>query len=208
MENENMATALTPLTAIVPDAVVAPLDFAETQDRIKILHNQVVEGLRRTTPTIIALGNELLAVKAQLPHGEFMKWFGNANFNFKARTARLYMGLAAAAANPKMACLATMEPYEALKKAKLISVKPISRKAKDETDGEEIINRDAPQSAERPTPQPAFKIGEISVEDTGESLIWNLTADWRNALANALADERAFERALQRGLLLKLEPQP
>jgi len=201
-----MNAALAPMAT--PELGATQLDLAETQDRIKILHNQVVEGLRRTTPTIIALGNELLAVKAQLPHGEFQKWFANANFNFKARTARLYMGLATAAANPKMATLATMEPYEAFKKAKLISVKPISRKAKDETDGEEIINRDAPQTTGLPSPGSAFKIGEVVVEDYGENLIWKLAADWRNALANALADERAFERALQRGLLLKLEPQP
>jgi len=215
MSDETMNAALTP--APTPEATAPlvaqqpngnePLDLAETRDRINILHTQVVEGLRRTTPTIIALGKELLAVKAQLPHGEFQKWFANAKFNFKARTARLYMGLAAAAAKPKGQLLATMEPYLAMKKVGLVKITPV-RKIKGEEKGGIAANQEAQQSTARPAAKTTFKIGEISVEDTGEALVWTLAADWRNALANALADERSFEKALQRGLLLKLEPQP
>jgi len=204
MQDENINTALTPVT--VPESI-APLDLSETRDRIKILHNQVVEGLRRTTPTIISLGKELLSVKAQMPHGDFTCWFNSSLFSFKIRTANMYMGLARAAA--KNARLAELEPYAAYQRAKLITVRPTSRTAKKEEKSDSTDPQSATQNAGPNETKSVFRIGEMFLEEVGESLQWKLTQDgWRNALANALADERGFEKALQRGLLLKLEPQP
>src|SRR5689334_573843 len=116
------ASIQAPGAALTPTASekCAPHDLANAKNRIEALHKEVVDGLRRTTPTIIKLGQELLAVKAQLPHGEFTSWFNGSSFSFKIRTANMYMGLARAA--EKNARLAELEPYAAYQRAKLITV--------------------------------------------------------------------------------------
>ena len=70
----------TPLAAEVAQRVQA------SADRIRLL-------VQRTLEDIIAVGQELLAVKETMPHGQFILWL-RAEFDWTERTAQRFMAVA------------------------------------------------------------------------------------------------------------------
>ncbi len=74
----------TALRVVSPE--VPATDLRDIADRIRA-------RLRRTTEDILATGNDLIAVKGRLDHGEFLKWLA-AEFSWTDRTARRYIAAA------------------------------------------------------------------------------------------------------------------
>lgn len=65
--------------------VDAALNARAAAERIKL-------RLKRTVEDIIEIGRELTAVKAELPHGEFLPWIA-AEFEMDKRTAFNFMSV-------------------------------------------------------------------------------------------------------------------
>lgn len=61
----------------------------EIQHIIK-LHNDIVDSAKNTIAMVIEIGEDLVRVKEELPHGSFTAWI-DQNMPFKIRTAQNYM---------------------------------------------------------------------------------------------------------------------
>jgi hypothetical protein len=83
-----LAASAVPTVAFNYDLVTEDFQgtLIATAERIK-------SRVRRQTADIIAIGHDLLAIKADLEHGLFLKWV-TAEFNWSARTAQNYMAAA------------------------------------------------------------------------------------------------------------------
>src|SRR5262245_16411051 len=64
-------------------------------ERARSTAERIREGGKRTLEDLIAVGNDLLATKAALPHGQFGPWL-EAEFGWTERTARNFMAVAEA----------------------------------------------------------------------------------------------------------------
>ncbi len=71
----------------------APLGADDLAARINAAHEEVKNSIRRGAEHAIKAGRLLLEAKANVGHGNFLKWIG-ANCNFRVRTAQLYMTMA------------------------------------------------------------------------------------------------------------------
>lgn len=68
---------------------LAPADAAETRaaaERIRV-------RMKRTAEDIVAIGQDLIAIKQRLPHGAFGRWL-DAEFGMTDRTARMFINVA------------------------------------------------------------------------------------------------------------------
>ncbi len=74
--------------------VVAKKDEPSLIDRIKETHGDVEAAFGRGVERARDVGLLLLEAKEEQGHGNWEKWFTDANFAFSARTARAYMRLA------------------------------------------------------------------------------------------------------------------
>lgn len=63
--------------------------------RARTVAERIRERVKRTLEGLVAVGNDLVAVKAELPHGSFGPWL-KAEFGWNERTARNYMAVAEA----------------------------------------------------------------------------------------------------------------
>jgi hypothetical protein len=70
----------------------APLD-ANVIRRVQMAAQRIRQVVKRTLEDLIAVGNELLAVKHELSHGHFGPWL-RAEFGWTERTARNFMTVA------------------------------------------------------------------------------------------------------------------
>ena len=66
------------------------LMVTDLTDEFTIIANRIRARIRRTTVDIIETGNDLIAVKSRLDHGEFIVWI-DREFQMTDRTARNYM---------------------------------------------------------------------------------------------------------------------
>lgn len=65
----------------------------ELADTIKAVAERIRLRLKKTAEDIIAIGQDLLSVKENLPHGHFTPWL-QAEFDISERTARRFMNVA------------------------------------------------------------------------------------------------------------------
>lgn len=70
----------------------APLE-AGVAEQARDAARRIRESMQRSLQDIIAVGTDLLLVKSNLPHGQFLKWL-NAEFGWTERTARNLMTVA------------------------------------------------------------------------------------------------------------------
>ena len=81
------------------ELVVAETDFdysplpTKVAEQVQSAAERIRQSIKRTIEHVIQVGNELLAVKDALPHGEFGPWL-RAEFGWTERTARNFMGVA------------------------------------------------------------------------------------------------------------------
>lgn len=80
------------LVVVQPGFDYAPL-AAKTASKVKEAADRIRQAVKRTLEDIIAVGNDLLAVKETLPHGQFTPWL-RAEFGWTERTARNFMAVA------------------------------------------------------------------------------------------------------------------
>jgi hypothetical protein len=76
-----------------------PLDLMAEATAINACHDAVVASLGKAVADAIEAGKSLLKVKAALGHGKFLPWLAD-NVNFSGSSARGYMRLARASADP------------------------------------------------------------------------------------------------------------
>jgi hypothetical protein len=78
---------------------VTPFSYAQLTPAVAELVRGKADEIRRSTPRMLdaalAIGKALIAVKAALPHGQFLPWLG-AEFSWSERTAQRYMSAAEA----------------------------------------------------------------------------------------------------------------
>lgn len=72
----------------------SPLE-EKTAEKVQASAARIRETVKRTIEDIIAVGAELLSVKEELPHGQFIPWL-RAEFGWTERTARNFMAVAEA----------------------------------------------------------------------------------------------------------------
>src|SRR5918912_824865 len=74
-----------------------PFDYSslegKTAEKVQAAAERIRQTVKRTIEDIIEIGNELLAVKEALEHGQFGAWL-RAEFGWTDRTARNFMGVA------------------------------------------------------------------------------------------------------------------
>jgi hypothetical protein len=70
----------------------SPLE-APVAQRLRTTAERIREKVKTTVEDIIVVGNDLLAVKEALPHGQFGPWL-RAEFGWTERTARNFMAVA------------------------------------------------------------------------------------------------------------------
>lgn len=70
----------------------APLD-PDTAQRVQATAHRIRQRVKETFEILIAVGNDLIAVKQLLPHGRFGPWL-HAEFNWTERSARNFMAVA------------------------------------------------------------------------------------------------------------------
>ncbi len=81
-------------------------DQLETKlaDKVRNAADRIRERIKKTVEDIIEVGNELLAVKDTLPHGQFLPWL-RAEFGWSERSAQNFMGVAEKFKSAKIADL-------------------------------------------------------------------------------------------------------
>jgi hypothetical protein len=62
-------------------------------DKVRNAADRIRERIKKTVQDIIQIGNDLLAVKEALPHGQFLPWL-KAEFGWSERSAQNFMGVA------------------------------------------------------------------------------------------------------------------
>jgi hypothetical protein len=79
------------------EVIVRGFDYAGLEARVakEVLSaaGRIRAGVKRTLESIIEVGDDLLAVKGKLPHGQFGKWL-KAEFGWGERTAENFMSVA------------------------------------------------------------------------------------------------------------------
>ena len=113
------------------ELVVVGFNYAllETKlaDKVRSAADRIRERIKKTVEDIIEVGNDLLAVKEALPHGQFLPWL-KAEFGWSERSAQYFMSVAEQFKSAKIADLpiqpsaayllaATSVPDEAREKA-------------------------------------------------------------------------------------------
>jgi hypothetical protein len=70
-------------------------DLLETKlaDKVRSAADRIRERVKKTVEDIIEVGNDLLAVKEALPHGQFQPWL-KAEFGWSERSAQNFMSVA------------------------------------------------------------------------------------------------------------------
>jgi hypothetical protein len=70
-------------------------DLLETKlaDKVRSAADRIRERIKKTVEDIIEVGNDLLAVKEALPHGQFLPWL-RAEFGWSERSAQNFMSVA------------------------------------------------------------------------------------------------------------------
>ena len=70
-------------------------DLLETKvaDKVRTAADRIRERIKKTVEDIIEVGNDLLAVKEALPHGQFLPWL-RAEFGWSERSAQNFMRVA------------------------------------------------------------------------------------------------------------------
>jgi hypothetical protein len=66
---------------------------AQVAERVRSSAEAIRQQVRNTLESAIKIGQELLAVKEALPHGQFLPWL-RAEFGWAERTARNFMAVA------------------------------------------------------------------------------------------------------------------
>jgi hypothetical protein len=81
-------------------------DLLETKvaDKVRNAADRIRERIKKTVEDIIEVGNDLLAVKETLPHGQFLPWL-RAEFGWSERSAQNFMGVAEQFKSAKIADL-------------------------------------------------------------------------------------------------------
>lgn len=81
-------------------------DLLETKlaDKVRTAADRIRERVKKTVEDIIAVGNDLLAVKEALPHGQFLPWL-KAEFGWSERSAQNFMSVAEQFKSAKIADL-------------------------------------------------------------------------------------------------------
>ena len=81
-------------------------DLLETKlaDKVRTAADRIREGVQKTVEDIIQIGNDLLAVKEALPHGQFLPWL-KAEFGWSERSAQNFMSVAEKFKSAKIADL-------------------------------------------------------------------------------------------------------
>jgi hypothetical protein len=81
-------------------------DLLETKlaDKVRTAADRIRERIKKTVQDIIAVGNDLLAVKEVLPHGQFLPWL-KAEFGWSERSAQNFMSVAEKFKSAKIADL-------------------------------------------------------------------------------------------------------
>jgi hypothetical protein len=79
----------------LPAIVGFNYDLLETKvaDKVRASADRIRERINKTVEDIIAVGNDLLAVKDSLEHGQFGPWL-KAEFGWSERSARNFMAVA------------------------------------------------------------------------------------------------------------------
>ena len=80
------------LVVVQPGFDYTPL-ATKTANKVKEAAERIRQTVKRTIEDIMGVGNELLAVKDALPHGQFIPWL-RAEFGWTERTARNFMAVA------------------------------------------------------------------------------------------------------------------
>ena len=70
----------------------SPLE-KKVADEVQSTADRIRQSIKRTTESIIAIGNDLMTVKEALPHGQFGPWL-RAEFTWTERTAQKFMAVA------------------------------------------------------------------------------------------------------------------
>jgi gas vesicle protein len=81
-------------------------DLLETKlaDKVRSAADRIRERVKKTVEDIIEVGNDLLAVKEALPHGQFLPWL-KAEFGWSERSAQNFMSVAEQFKSAKIADL-------------------------------------------------------------------------------------------------------
>lgn len=81
-------------------------DLLETKlaDKVRNAADRIRERVKKTVEDIVEVGNDLLAVKEALPHGQFLPWI-KAEFGWGERTAQNFMSVAEQFKSAKIADL-------------------------------------------------------------------------------------------------------
>src|SRR5262249_3346582 len=77
---------------------------AKLADKLRNAADRIRERVKKTVEDIIEVGNDLLAVKEALPHGQFLPWL-KAEFGWSERTAQNFMSVAEQFKSAKIADL-------------------------------------------------------------------------------------------------------
>jgi Protein of unknown function (DUF3102) len=87
------------MAAKQPRGELVPVGFSyqaldtRVADKVRSIAVRVREKVKKTLEDIIEIGNDLLAVKEALPHGQFVPWL-KAEFGWGERMAQNFMGVA------------------------------------------------------------------------------------------------------------------
>ena len=73
-------------------------------DKVRSAADRIRERVKKTVEDIIEVGNDLLAVKEALPHGQFLPWL-RAEFGWSERSAQNFMSVAEQFKSAKIADL-------------------------------------------------------------------------------------------------------
>ena len=81
-------------------------DLLETKlaDKVRTAADRIRDRIKKTVEDIIEVGNDLLAVKEALPHGQFLPWL-KAEFGWSERSAQNFMNVAEQFKSAKIADL-------------------------------------------------------------------------------------------------------
>lgn len=81
-------------------------DLLETKlaDKVRTAADRIRERVKKTVEDIIEVGDDLLAVKEALPHGQFLPWL-KAEFGWSERSAQNFMSVAEQFKSAKIAAL-------------------------------------------------------------------------------------------------------
>jgi len=81
-------------------------DLLETKvaDKVRTAADRIRERIKKTVEDIVEVGNDLLAVKEAVPHGQFLPWL-KAEFGWSERSAQNFMNVAEQFKSAKIADL-------------------------------------------------------------------------------------------------------